>query len=241
MMRKGIGPPAIDLRKGIGPPAIDLRKGTFPAIVGLIVGLLGACSAGGEPTTTVPADSAQTSEAVATLVLDALSAGDAGVVAANTALEQMVWLAMAEGASLQEAATLLDEGAEAVAVNYWLGFTESATVPPVAISSVVETNVGDHTFAVVSLGGTNDLRLVLRSDPAWKVDVVASFGSTLVARLADVVEVVAANSGDGAERLREVLVDQKDSVDVASGDAGLEETARQALVDLAESLQNLSS
>lgn len=175
------------------------------------------------------------------MVLDALTAGDAETVAANTIEEQMVWLAMAEGASLQEAADLLDDGAESVAINYWTGFTQSGAVPPVAISSIVETQTGDHTFAVVSLGGTDDLRLILRSDPEWKVDVVASFGSTLAVRLADAVEVVAANSGDGAERLRDVLFEQKDSVDMATADSGLNETARQALADLAESLENMSS
>ena len=202
---------------------------------------LGACSSTGQPATTMPAGPAESPEAVATIVLDALAAGDAGTAAATTIQEQMVWLAMAEGASLQEAASLLDEGAESIAFNYWTGFTESAPVPPLAITSIVESRVGEHDFAVVSLGGTDDLRLVLRSEPEWKVDVVASFGSTLVARLADVVEVVAANSGDGADRLRQVLVDQKDSIAVASEDSALEETARQALFDLAESLQKLSS
>jgi hypothetical protein len=203
--------------------------------------LLGACSSGGQVTTTMPADAAQSSEAVATVVLDALTAGEAEIAAANTIEEQMVWLAMAEGASLQEAADLLDDGAELVAINYWTGFTQLGAVPPVAISSIVETRVGDHTFAVVSLGGTDNLRLVLRSEPEWKVDVVASFGSTLAARLADAVEVVAANSGDGADRLREVLAEQRDSVEMATADTGLNETTRQALADLAESLENMSS
>lgn len=206
-----------------------------------LLAFLGACSSGGPVTTTMPAGAAQSSEAVATVVLDALTAGEAEIAAANTIEEQMVWLAMAEGASLQEAADLLEDGAELVAINYWTGFTQLGDVPPVAISSIVETRVGDHTFAVVSLGGTDNLRLVLRSEPEWKVDVVASFGSTLAARLADAVEVVAANSGDEAERLREVLGEQRDSVEMATADTGLNETTRQALADLAESLENMSS
>ena len=203
--------------------------------------VLGACSSAGQPETTVAVDPAESPEVVATVVVDALAAGDAELAAANTIQEQMAWLAMAEGASLQEAASLLEDGAESIALNYWTGFSQSAAMPPLAISSVVESRVGEHNFAVVSLGNTDDLRLVLRSEPEWKVDVVASFGSTLVARLADVVEVVAANSGDGADRLRQMLGDQKDSVDIASSDTALEETARQALLDLAEALQNLSS
>jgi hypothetical protein len=208
--------------------------------VGLVL-LLSACSSAGQVTTTTPTGATQSPEAVATAVLDALIAGDAQTAAANTIEEQMVWLAMAEGASLQEAAGLLDAGAESVAVNYWTGFTQLGEVPPVAISSIMETTIGDHTFAVVSLGGTDALRLVLRSEPEWKIDVVASFGSTLAARLADAVEVVAANSGDGADRLRLVLGNQRDSVDMASADSGLNEMARQALADLAELLENMSS
>jgi hypothetical protein len=208
--------------------------------VALLV-LLSACSSGGQATTTAPSGTARSPEAVATVLLDALNAGDAQTAAANTIEEQMVWLAMAEGASLQEAAGLLDDGADSVAVNYWTGFTQLGEVPPVTISSIMETTIGDHMFAIVSLGGTDDLRLVLRSEPDWKIDVVASFGSTLAARLADAVEVVAANSGDGADRLRLVLENQRDSVDIASADTGLNETARQALADLAESLENMSS
>jgi hypothetical protein len=235
MMTKGTGRM---MPRGMGQM---LPKGmTLRATVSVLV-LVAACSSGGQATTTAPAGEAQSPEAVATAVLDALTAGDAQIAAAHTIAEQMVWLAMAEGASLQEAADLLDEGAESVAINYWTGFTQLGEVPPVAISSIVETTIGDHTFAVVSLGGTDHLRLVLRSEPEWKIDVVASFGSTLAARLADAVEVVAANSGDGADRLREVLGNQLDSVDMASADTGLNETARQALADLAESLKNLSS
>ena len=219
---------------------MNLALNGFRAAMPFLVFLI-ACSSGGQATTTTPTGAAQSPEAVATAVLDALKAGDAEIVASNTIEEQMVWLAMAEGASLQEAADLLDEGASSVAFNYWTGFTQLGELPPVTITSIVETTIGDHTFAVVSLGGTDDLRLVLRSEPEWKIDVVASFGSTLAARLADAVEVVAANSGDGADRLREVLGNQRDSVDMASADTGLNETARQALADLAESLENMSS
>ena len=220
---------------------MGMRKVSGLRITVSILVFLVACSSGAQETTTIPAGAAQSPEAVATAVLDALTAGDAQMAAAHTIEEQMVWLAMAEGASLQEAADLLDDGAESVAINYWTGFTQLGEVPPVAISAIVETTIGDHTFAVVSLGGTDDLRLVLRSEPEWKIDVVASFGSTLAARLADAVEVVAANSGDEADRLRDVLGSQRDSVDMASADTGLNETARQALADLAESLENIST
>ena len=231
MMRKGSGPTR---QRKSGPSANGRR-----AAVLLI--LLAACSPGGDASTTVPDGTAQSPEAVAGLVLDALMTGDFELAAANTVEEQMVWLAMAEGASLQEAASLLEQGAKSVAINYWTGFTQLGEVPPIAISSITETDLGDHSFAVVSLGDNDDLRLVLRSEPSWKVDVVASFGSTLVARLADAVAVVGANSGEDADLLRRVLAEQKDSVDMAGSDARLNEAARQALADLADSLEKLSA
>jgi molybdopterin converting factor small subunit len=206
-----------------------------------ILGSLGACSSDGTASTTNPPGAAQSSEAVATAVLDALASGNAEAAADHTIQNQMVWLAMAEGASLQEAANLLDQGAESVAINYWTGFTELGTIPPVAISSIAETVMGEHNFAVVSLGGNDDLRIVLRSDPEWKVDVVASFGSTLAARLKDVVAVVSANSGDIAARLREVLIEQRDSVEMAAADIGLNAAARDALVELSEALEDMAS
>lgn len=229
---------AFGFRHGPGSTTYQVSNLRMAASIAI---LFCACSAASDTTTTVPAGAAQSSESVATTVLDAINAGDVETVAVNTIEEQMVWLAMAEGASLQEAAELLDDGAGSVAVNYWTGFTQLGDVPPVAITSVVETRVGDHTFAIVSLGGTDDLRLVLRSEPEWKVDVVASFGSTLAARLADAVDVVAANSGDEADRLRDVLGDQRDSVEVAASDSGLNESAREALTRLAESLDRMSS
>jgi hypothetical protein len=209
-------------------------------VVALTLMIALACSSGGQATTTSPAGSSRSPEAVAELLVAALTARDPELAAANTIEEQMAWLAMAEGASLQEASALLDDGARSIAVNYWRGFIEQGDVPPVAISSINEVSVGSHTFARVSLGGEDDLHLVLRSEPEWKVDVVASFGSTLVERLADAAEIVFANAGPGARRLREVLGEQRDSVDMATSGSGLNETARAALVELAEALEQMS-
>ena len=172
-----------------------------------IGGLVVACSSGGQTTTTVPAGGGSVTRGGGDgwcSMRSSRRCRDCG----RQHHRRNKWCGWRwpREPRLQEAADLLDEGAESVAVNYWTGFTaiggrcRRSRSPPSS-----RPTVGDHTFAVVSLGGTDDLRLVLRSEPEWKVDVVASFGSTLVARLADAVEVVAANSGDGADRLREVL------------------------------------
>ncbi|MGH8927704.1 MAG: hypothetical protein ACRDWH_05100 [Acidimicrobiia bacterium] len=213
----------------------------FPLAAVAMLTVTAGCTASGATTTTTHSGIGQSSEVVAAEVLDALAAGDAELAADMTVEEQMAWLAMAEGASLQDAAGLLDEGAREVAVNYWTGFTQSAAVPPVAIASVDETRLGDHLFAVVQLGGGGDLRLVLRSEPDWRVDVVASFGSTLAARLADAVQVVTANRGEGGDALRALMREQRDSVEMAALDPSLNDDAVEALVNLAEALDLLGS
>jgi hypothetical protein len=191
----------------------------------------------GLPATTA-VEGSVTAETVAVTVLDALAGANPGLAATHTLTEQMAWLAMAEGASLEQAAALLDSGADQVAVNYWTGFIESGALPAVVVDAVEEQGVGSHQFTVVRAG---DLRLVLRGGSTWRVDVVASFGATLAQRLAEAAAVVAANRGEDAERLRLVLLDQQDSVAVAAADPSLTEPARQGLATLAEVLAEMGS
>ena len=117
-----------------------------------------------------------------------------------------MWLAMAEGASLQEAADLLDEGAESVAVNYWTGFTQLGD----GAAGCDLLHRRDHGRRPHLRGGQPRWH---RSICGWSCGANRNGRSMSwrrsarpwSARLADAVEVVAANSGDGAERLREVL------------------------------------
>src|SRR5687768_17429549 len=60
---------------------------------------------------------------VATTVLDAVLSGNTEVAADWTLLDQMPWMAMAEGASIQQAVGLLEEGSRQIAINYWQGFS----------------------------------------------------------------------------------------------------------------------
>jgi hypothetical protein len=203
-----------------------------------MVGLLVGCSPAGKPPTTTTAADSQTAEMVAITVLDALAAADPGVAASHTLTDQMAWLAMAEGASIEEAAALLDSGADQVAVNYWTGFMEAGSLPAVVVDAVDETEVGSHSFALVRAG---ELRLVLREGLSWKVDVVASFGAALAERLVEAAGLVASNRGDEADRLRLLLLDQRDSVEVASTDPSLTGPAQQGLAALAEALAGMAS
>lgn len=218
------------------------RIGRRWAVYLLASTILAACdpSAGGATTTASP-ESVSPPEDVATAVIDALAKGDAATPADRTVAEQMPWLAMAEGASLSQASDLVDTGSRQVAINFWQGFSEGGGLPELEVGQVEEFEVGSHRFASVVVGFGRRLRLVLRLEDQWRVDIVASFGSSLASRLRDALDVVAANSGPEADRLTEVITRQRDSVTVASDGVGLNDSALRGLDGLVEAIDLLGT
>lgn len=216
-----------------------------------IAALLIACDRGGLTVTTATTPDVTPPDQVAMIVMEAVLNGDTASAADSTVHEQMPWLAMAEGASIQQAADVLDAGARQVAINYWQGFSEGSGLPDLAVGRVSEANVGSHRFASITfdsgtfgagtVGSSKGLRLVLRLEDQWRVDVIASFGAALAERLRDALDIVAANRGSDAERLAELISNQRDSVAVASESSNLNDPSRQALEDLAEAIDLLGS
>lgn len=207
----------------------------------LVITLLVSCDADATVDTTVITSDLAPPADVATTVLDAVLSGQTEVAADWTLLDQMPWMAMAEGASIQQAVGLLDEGSRQVAINYWQGFAKGTGLPNLSAGPVEESEVGSHRFASVLVGTSRRLRLVLRLEDRWLVDVVASFGSTLAERLHDAIDIIAANRGPDADRLTEVISEQRDSVSVALENSSLNESARQALVELGAAIDLLRS
>ncbi|HEY7565649.1 MAG TPA: hypothetical protein VIA81_12050 [Acidimicrobiia bacterium] len=179
-------------------------------------------------------------EQVAAQLLAAIATGQAQAAADLTVQEQMPWLAMAEGASIQQAAGLLEEGSEQVAINYWQGFAAGAPEAGLEVGEVEQIDEGNHRFALVGLEPASDLTLVLRLDQEWMVDVVASFGASLATRLAEAVEVLVANTGPDADLLTGVIVEQRDSIEVAIDAVGPGDAALPALESLAGALDRLA-
>ncbi|HUO47015.1 MAG TPA: hypothetical protein VM470_09320 [Acidimicrobiia bacterium] len=169
--------------------------------------------------------------------MTAIGAGDYEAAAALTFVDQMPWVVMAEGGSLSQAGSLDVEDLDMVAANYWRGFAQAAQFPEVAGEEVEETSVGGRRYAVVPLGSR--LRLVLRDGEEWQVDVIASFAPTIVNRLLEAAEVVEANSGDLADRMRELLVSQRPSVELAALPAGLPEGTQEDMAALLDLLSDL--
>jgi hypothetical protein len=193
----------------------------------------------GSTTTTLDAvsDSREAAEVVEAL-LAAVDGGDFAGAAALTLTEQLAWVVMAEGGTLNEAAGLLDEGLDEVAANYWQGFSETVEVADIGVRAVDEQEINESQFAVVALNG--QLQLILRNSEGWRVDIIASFAPTLVNRLIEAARVVEANQGDQATSMRAILVAQRPSVAAAAGQPGLPEATRTELLSLLEMLDDLA-
>jgi hypothetical protein len=200
-----------------------------------------SCDSAGVASSTSLATEMTPPAEVAATVLTAVLEGDSDVAADWTLLDQMPWVAMAEGASIQQAVALLEEGARLVAINYWQGFSEGTGLPDLEVGAVQESEVGTHSFASVIVGSGGRLRIVLRMEDRWLVDVVASFGSTLAERLRDAIDIIAANRGPDADRLKELISQQRDSISVALESSNLNESARQSLEELGAAIDVLGS
>ena len=197
-----------------------------------------ACTQDSNSTTSLAVGSTASALEVADAFVTAMSEGDYEEAAALTFLEQMPWVVMAEGGSLSQAASLEGEDLDMVAANYWRGFAQAAQLPQVAGDEVDETSVGGRQYAVVPLGSR--LRLVLRDGEEWQVDVIASFAPTIVNRLLEAAEVVEANRGSLADRMRELLASQRPSVELASVASGLPERTEEDMAALLDLLDDLS-
>jgi hypothetical protein len=190
-------------------------------------------------TTTANAGDGLTPEEVASTLVAALESGDFGGAARLTITDQLPWVVMAEGASLAQAAGLQPADLVTVAENYWEGFSGSAPqLPAIEAGAVEEAEVGGLGFATVPLEGR--LRLVLRREESWRLDIIASFAPTLVNRLIESAELVEANRGEDADLLRQVLSQQWPSVEMASRQPGLPSTTRDDLARLLEILADLT-
>lgn len=216
-----------------------MRRLTSISLAVMTAALLAACDRGGATETTAARPDVTPPDQVAMLVMEAALSGDTASAADWTVQEQMPWLAMAEGASIQQAADVLDAGARQVAINYWQGFSEGFGLPDLQVGLADEADVGGHRFASVNVGPGRGLRLVLRLEDQWRVDVIASFGSALAERLHDALDIVAANRGPDAERLTELISNQRDSVSIASDSANLNDLSREALEELADAIELL--
>lgn len=100
---------------------------------------------------------------------------------------------LAEGASFGDVATALDEGDQSVAANFWSGFAQGTgsflTGEVTASDGGVEVveGVEFHLVRVIPEGGGERL-MILREEDGHRIDLFASFGGGMAARMIQPVE-----------------------------------------------------
>lgn len=153
-----------------------------------IPALLAGCAGDPEPGEG-PSPAELGPEAVVEALLEAVAAGEFGDAAALTDTRQAALLTLAEGVDATEVVRALEDGGQAVTVNFWSGFAqtlESGFQPgTVTIEAGEPVNEDGTEFVPVRvIAGEDDVRTFhLRRDEAWVVDLVATFAPILAERL----------------------------------------------------------
>jgi hypothetical protein len=149
----------------------------------------------------------------------------------------MPWVALAEGATVEEAAGIeAGENSLAVADNFWTGFLESAGLEGDEVADIEAFTEGSTDFARLELGSGS---IILNQSDAWRIDVIASFAAPLAERLLGAVEVIVANRSAEADVLREMLRGERDAVAVASADPSITTTARAAVEEVLAAIDSI--
>lgn len=176
-------------------------------------------------------------EEVADEIAAALDEGDPSAVAALTDLRPMPWLALAEGATVEEAASLeAGDNSLAVADNFWTGFLESAGLAGDEVADIEAFTEGSTDFARLELRSGS---IILNQSDLWRIDVIASFAAPLAERLLGAVEVIVANRSAEADVLREMLRSERDAVAVASADPSITTSARTAVEEVLAAIDSI--
>lgn len=204
---------------------------------GLILLVLLACSNAVSATSATTPTADVPPEEVADEVAAALDGGDPAIVASLTDLRPMPWVALAEGATVEEAAGIeAGENSLAVADNFWTGFLESAGLEGDEVADIEAFTEGSTDFARLELGSGS---IILNQSDAWRIDVIASFAAPLAERLLGAVEVIVANRSAEADVLREMLRGERDAVAVASADPSITTTARAAVEEVLAAIDSI--
>jgi hypothetical protein len=199
--------------------------------------ILVACSNGVTATSVATPTADIPPEEVADEIAAALDGGDPSVVAAFTDLRPMPWVALAEGATVEEAASLeAGENSLAVADNFWTGFLASAGLAGDEVADIEAFTEGSTDFARLELRSGS---IILNQSDVWRIDVIASFAAPLAERLLGAVEVIVANRSAEADVLREMLRGERDAVAVASADPSITTSARTAVEEVLAAIDSI--
>jgi hypothetical protein len=206
--------------------------------------VVAACTGSVAPTsTTSPPSLPTTAQGVFEQLVEALQARDHARAARLTDQSQIALLAVAEGLGPREVTALTAADLEAVASNFWSGFSsqlESSLgvgLRGLRAGQIRDAQAGAARFAVVELTLPSDAsvrRLVIRDTPSgWVIDLVASFPSPLLGFIPDAAEVIRVT---GDEKLKGDLIGFEDSILFVLDDPDMPSQLNQAALAALEAI-----
>jgi len=204
--------------------------------------VLAAAACGGEPETQ-PAGTAGPGaesplQAVDELV-EHLASPDFSAAAALAVPNHAALASLAESATFREVAEALRRGDAEVAANFWSGFAQASSaflVGEVSTADGPPTNkqgLGFHTVVIMSeAGGRREV--LVRDVDGYRVDLFASFGGGLAARMIGPVERLLVTDTDDARLILDELKAIVPSLAAAAEQSGAPPEVSQHLIQLIE-------
>jgi hypothetical protein len=202
--------------------------------------LLVACgSDAGEETTITVGRGAETALGAVERLVEDLGEPDFGAAASLAVPDQAALASLAESATFGEVAEALTSGDASVAANFWAGFAQgsgSFLAGDVSLEEGETITVEDVEYHIVQVvAETGDERPVyVRDLDGFRVDIFASFGAGLAARMIQPVERLLTTESDDAKLILDELTEIAPSLLVAANQPGVPPGSVQEILQLVE-------
>lgn len=210
-----------------------------------LLSVIGACSDGTTPSTTLAPESslgAESPELAVSAIVRAIGQDDDAALDAHTVTDQLGLLALVEGASTSDALAALGFASQQVAATFWNSFANDigsfidAGVDEIRIGEVTSLDVPGARYATVQVDfplDTGRRVFVLTERGGWRVDLVATFPGAFVPNIPLAVE-RASSPGVDPELLESV---RRQAVSLDALEAiGVDERTADAIAEARERL-----
>jgi hypothetical protein len=205
----------------------------------LALAVLVSCTGGDGSPSPGPSIGGESAVAAVDRLIELLAVPDFQAASALAHPGQAPLASLAEGASFGEVAAALREDDPTVAANFWSGFAQGTgdflTSAVEATDGGVETRGGvDFTLVQVTTLTGDERVIVTRESQGHRIDLFASFGAGLAARMLAPVERLLNTQTDDAAEILTALRDTVPSLLVAAAHDQISPEASQDLTRLIE-------
>lgn len=203
-----------------------------------VVLVLGAC-AGGEELPPGPDNGAESPEAAVQELVTAFGTPDFDAAARLAMPGHAALASLAEGASFGDVAEALRGDGRLVSSNFWSGFAQGAgdyLVSGGAVSAAGPEVVSDVEFqrVLITLQDGTERSVFVRDSDGYRIDLFASFGGGMAARMIQPVERLVITQTDDARLILAELRGVVPSLLLAAQNPDLMPTVRNDLTRLVE-------